>query len=484
MKKRVVSKLFLYRYRFYIGYLFLGLAFLSLVFFLPLLSPAGLSESEMSSVVTSYNLHFSSITTGDLVDLPYHIVQKIFILIFGMNIYTIKLPSIIIGAILGFLIVLLLNRWFKSNVALLSSILTVLSVPFLYLVGSGTPAIMLVFWPTLLLWLGSKIQGVKKPRPLYSFIFAICLISSIFTPHMVYLDAFIVIFALINPHLRFTIKTLPRGPFIVTSLFVLACLAMLVVNIASNPSIGFELLFSKDYVAGDFFANLKLAFAPFFNWGSPLEGTLLTPLISLASLFLAFSGLFSTTKGFFASRNSIASFFIFFTIILSGFDPDSSMLIILPLAILIAHGLRYTLEKWYNIFPENPYARVLGVFPIAIFIGIMITSGLTHYIFGYRYAPAVANQFNDDLSLVISNLDDTTTLLLGENSLEYAFYEVYEDRTHDIDLTAFSSQIDTETVATLGNSIRPEGNWQLSQIITSPKSDNSDRIYIYTSIKN
>ena len=56
MSKLVISKLFLYRYRFYIGYIILGLAFIALVFCLPLISPAGLSDLERQSAVTSYNI--------------------------------------------------------------------------------------------------------------------------------------------------------------------------------------------------------------------------------------------------------------------------------------------------------------------------------------------------------------------------------------------------------------------------------------------
>ena len=82
MSRLIISKLLLYRYRFHIGYVILGLSFIALVFFLPTLSPAALSDSERLSAVQSYNLHFSSITSGDLVDLPYHVLQKICILIF------------------------------------------------------------------------------------------------------------------------------------------------------------------------------------------------------------------------------------------------------------------------------------------------------------------------------------------------------------------------------------------------------------------
>ena len=173
MKKIIISKLFLYKYRFIIGYVLLGLAFLGLLFALPIISQYDLSDAEIQSADSSYHLSVDAPLNGDLVDLPYRLVQKLSIVLFGLTPYTIKLPSILVGLLLGFLLILLLNRWFKNNVSLLASCLVVLSTPFLFLAGSGTPLIMIVFWPTLLLWLGSKIQGEKRPKPTYSFLFAI-----------------------------------------------------------------------------------------------------------------------------------------------------------------------------------------------------------------------------------------------------------------------------------------------------------------------
>ena len=134
-KKLAISKLFLYRYRFIIGFTLLGLAFAGLLFGLPLLSPGGLSDAEIQSTVTSAHLSSTSILNGEVVDLPYHALQKLSITLFGLTTYAIKLPSIIIGLLLGALLILLLNRWFKTNVALFASILAVLSASFLYLAG-------------------------------------------------------------------------------------------------------------------------------------------------------------------------------------------------------------------------------------------------------------------------------------------------------------------------------------------------------------
>ncbi len=477
--KKQLSKLFLYRYRFHIGFILLAVAYLLLLFGLPLLAPNGLSDAEMASAVSSYNLQPDSMLRGDLVDLPYRALQKLSIMTFGLTVYAIKLPSIILGAILGLLLILLLNRWFKTNVALLASILAVLSASFLYLAGSGTPLIMLVFWPTLLLWLGSKIQGVTKPKPLYCFAFAFALLASIFTPHLIYLAAFIVLFAVMHPHLRFTIKTLPTVPLILTIFIILVGLAALVVAAFINPTIIAELLLAPGVTFDSFIENVKTAFLPLFSWSTTLESTFLSPFVGLASIALAVIGLLSTAKGFFASRNSIASCLIVFTIFLAGLNPECAILILLPLAILIAHGLRYILDKWYGLFPDNPYARIAAVFPIGIFLGIMIYGGISHFLFGYRYVPMVAEEFNNDITLVRDNLSPGTTLYVVNNDIAYNFYKILEVNKHLylVQDTIPDSESLPESYATLG----PETiTGELVNIITSPKSNNSDRIYIYS----
>lgn len=477
--KKPISKLFLYRFRFHIGYIILGIAFIALLLFMPKIAPNGLSNAEIESATVSYNTHLDIITTGNIVDLPYHLLQKTSIKFFGLNNYAIKLPSIIIGILLGFLLILLLNRWFKSNVALLSSILTVLSVPFLWLAGSGTPLIMLVFWPTLLLWLGSKIQGVKRPRPLYCFVFAFALLFSVFTPYLPYLALFILLFALFNPHLRFTIKNLPKIPLIITFLIVLGGLSLIILNMLNRSDVLIELLFAKDFNLNDFWPNLKQAFTPYFSWNGHLEGVFLSPLINLATTAIAIIGVLSTSRGFLASRNSIAFYFTLFAIFLSGFNPNSAMLVILPLAILIAHGLRYILEKWYGLFPENPYARIFGILPISIFLGVIIFSDLSHYIEGYRYNSSVTNYFSNDLSIINKTIEENATLLISQDNPKLGFYQILQDTKNIIVINDVPANFN-EPLYSLEKLEKEPQNLVLSRIITSPKTENSDIIYLYT----
>ncbi len=476
MRKHKLTDFFLYRRRFIIGYILLSLAFLLMLFLLPLVSPRGLSTDEMQSAVDSYSISTESITAGAVVDLPYHFLQKLSIQIFGLTTYAIKLPSIIIGFFLGILLILLLNRWFKNNVALITSILMVLSTPFLFLVGYGTPLIMLVFWPTLLLWLGSKIQGVNRPRISYCFFFIFTLIFSIFTPYIAYLTLFIFLYAIAHPHLRHTIKNLPRIPFILASIIATAGISLIIFASIRNPSTGMSLFFSENFSLQNYFVNIRLGFMPFVSWSGSVEGTLLSPMIGLPILALAITGLISTSKGFFASRNSIATLLILFTFFITGFNPDSAILVILPLSILVAHGIRYILETWYGLFPENPYARIFAIFPIGLFLGIMIVSGFTHYLFGYRYNPAVASQFHDDLTMIHTHLDHNTTILVTGGTLEYDFYHILADEG-DYKVTSIPENAESP-VASLGK-WNTYLKYPLYRIIPSPKSGDSDRIYIY-----
>ena len=473
MKKIIISKLFLYRYRFVIGYAVLGLAFAILLITLPGFAQNGLSEAEINSATNSYYLGKNGILNGDLVDLPYRLLQKVSIILFGLTPYAIKLPSVIIGLLLGFLLILLLNRWFKSNVSLLASCLMVLSTPFLYLAGSGTPLIMLVFWPTLLLWLGSKIQGEKRPRPAYCFLFAIAMLLSIFTPYMIYFAVFCVIFVLVQPHLRFVVKGLPKLPLSIVGIIILAGFAVLGVNIFNHPETIIELLFTKDFHMGNFFGNIAAGLAPMFSWHHSLESVFLAPLISLPIFALALIGLFSTTKGFFASRNSIASVLIVFCLIITGFNPEAIVFFILPFSILVAHGLKYLLEKWYGLFPANPYARISALLPLTILFGFMILPGLLQYIYGYRYNPNVADEFSDTLEVVRKNLTDEYLLA----TKDYDFYKILEAST---DIKVIDKIEDAEKLAVLGKLENKPEQYTLSQIITSPMRDNSDIIYLYT----
>ena len=145
----------------------------------------------------------------------------------------------------------------------------------------------------------------------------------------------------------------------------------------------------------------------------------------------------------------------------------------MPFSILIAHGLKYILEKWYGLFPENPYARVSAAIPLTILYAIIIVPGLLQYIYGYRYNPNIANEFSYNLEVINKNLHEGT-FVVTEN---HNFYKILEDST-DLNITE-EVPADTTNFAVLGR-LENEKKYTISQIITSPMRENSDIIYLYT----
>jgi len=335
---------------------------------------------------------------------------------------------------------------------------------------------MLVFWPTLMLWLGSKIQGEKRPKPLYCFLFAIVMLFSIFTPYMIYFAIFCVLFVFLQPHLRFVLKSLPILPLVLVGILTIAGLTVAVIGVVHHPETIMELLFAKDFQSGHFFLNITEGLAPVFSWYNSLESVYLSPLISLPIFALALIGLFSTTKGFFASRNSIATILLVFCLTITGFSPSAVIFCILPFSLLVAHGIKYLLEKWYGLFPENPYARISALLPLVLLFSIMIIPGLLQYIYGYRYNPKVADQFNYDLNVIRENLTD-------ENLLVYEYYDFYKILEDSTDINVISQIENPHVVAFLGKPETVPESYKLTRIITSPMRENSDIIYLYTEVE-
>jgi len=477
MKLRI-DKLLLYRYRFHIGFSLLGLVFVFILIFLPTIAPGGISAAEMESAVTSNNLT-TNFSEGNLINLPYHLLQSLSISIFGLSLYAIKLPSIIFGFATGILLILLLNRWFRTNVALLASIITVLSPIFLFLAGSGTPAILYIFWITLILWLGAKIVGEKSVSPFVFLAFVASVVLSIYTPHLVYIALGIGLVASTRPHIRFAIKKTKLHQFFIALSVIALLIVPLIVSFFIRPTTLLEILYTTN--PDNYFDNIMNAFAPFFSFGAAIESIYLSPLFGLATVALIIIGIIASMRVLFTSRNTAVSLLIIFAIVISGFNPYAAVIIFIPAAILVAVGLESVLEKWYSLFPTNPYARVFGILPVATFVGIIVISGFIYTIFGYHYSPSVAKQFDNDISLINHNLPTGTILLVEENTIAHNFYKILENDNRITVTSALPDRTDS-CVATLG-AWEKDIDLDLATIVTSSKSQNSDRLYIYNCSK-
>ena len=140
------SKYPIYRWRYIIGYSFIALLLTSLLLFVGLYLPGGLSTQEMTSVVRSAALTFNDPATLAVTNLPYYALQSLVFTVFGISIFTIKLPSLILALLSAVGFILLLRRWFKPNIAVLASIIAITTGQFLFIAQQGTPGILYVIF--------------------------------------------------------------------------------------------------------------------------------------------------------------------------------------------------------------------------------------------------------------------------------------------------------------------------------------------------
>ena len=476
MKKLIISRLFLYKYRFVIGYSLLGLIFAGLMLLMPMVAPGGISRAEMESAVASDSLGFNSLLSGDVVNLPFRALQKLSFMIFGLSMYSVKLPAIVIGLLTGVFLILLLNRWFKTNVAIITSGFVVMSSFFLASAGSGTPGIMMVFFLVLMIWAGAKLVGADKGNFWLLLVFFAGLALSCYSPLFIYLVVLVGIVSLFQPHLRFFLKTYPRGQMIIASVLFTVLIAPLMFGIVANQETLRGVLFGG--AAGDFWRNLEIAFAPFFSFMTANVWGVLAPMFGMATVVLVIVGVIASSGKLHTAKNVVTGALILFSVVMSGLQPAMAMIMFLPILLLVASGIEFVINKWYALFPENPYARLFGVFPIALFSAIALLSGLTHFFYGHLYVPAVASEFDDDITLVREHVSSGGVLIVQGDELLLRFYKILEGREMVSVTDTIPDRIDS-VVATLGR-LEEEPPMDLSQIITSSRVINSDRLYLYS----
>ncbi len=477
--KKTTKQFFERRYRLIIGYIALLLAFFCVLLCLPSIAPGGLSTDEMNSAIQASNIDGDLIQKGEVINLPYYLLQKFSLNTFGLTLFSIKLPSAIIGVFTALFVVLLINRWFKSDVAIFGSILTILSTAFLFLATSGTPTIMYVFWLALILWLGSKIVGNKNVNPILVVSFFLAVSASLYTPHLAYVAIAIAFAGIAHPHLRFALKQIKFWQVILSIAAFVVIALPLIVSCVLNPGIIGQLLFTDNFSFGAYLTNISESFAPFFSFGLAYDSIYLAPLFGLATVALIFIGAISSMGELFTSRNTVISLLVIFAILFSGLNKDIAILIIIPVAILSAAGIDSIFKKWRALFPENPYARFIGTMPMLVVVLMIILSGLSHFINGYHYTPNVAKNFNNDITL-INELESGTILVVSKDQENRNFYELFE-RYNSITITEDIPERGADRITYLGH-IGTSEDFELKQIITSPKSRNSDRLYIYEKI--
>lgn len=471
----------LYRWRYFLGYGLIGLILLGVFAVAGLYIPGALSPAEMQSVITSDAIRFSfdGFDPNSVVNLPYHLLQRASIEVFGVSNLSIKLPSLILGLLSAVGMLILLRTWFRKNVAVLTTILVITTGQFLFVAQSGTQGIIYIFWSIWLLVAAMMVSRGARGSTVWKIVLFGIAALSLYTPLSIYILVALLSATLLHPHLRYLIRRLPNTRLIIAGICALVLLVPLCYVIWRDPSIGFTLL-GVPSTWPDFQANAFQLLRQYLDFISPSSGTIMTPVYGLGSMILILLGIFRLITTKYTARSYITVAWIILLLPVLIINPNFVSITFVPVVLLMAMGISTLLSNWYRLFPRNPYARLAGLIPLAVLIGGMVLSGVDRYMYGYQYDPQTAGNFSDDLRLINKELDtpDHGVVALMVSEKEVPFYQVVARHQSDVIVGTASVPVAAPTTivsraAYIKSTIEP------TRIVTDSMASDGDRFYIY-----
>lgn len=475
----------LYRRRYQIGYLCAALLVIGVLIIAAVYVPGGLRSGEMDSALVSGSLSMKSIDPTSVVNLPYHLLQRLSFLAFGVTTLSIKLPSILLAAGTIFGVFLLIKLWFRRNVAVIMAVIAATSTQFLFLAQDGTPGIMFSFVAIWLLAACTYMTRVKYFTTLWKVAACVLTATALYIPLGIYIVIAILVTATFHPHIRYMLRRIAKVRLTIAILLGAVALIPLVMAIYMNHSIAWMLL-GLPSTALSIPDNIIIIGHQLFGFFVPAEGFLLRPLYPIGVIILMGVGTYRFLTIKYTARSYalfILSAFIFPIVIL---NPDH-ITSLYPLAILvIAMGISELISNWYRLFPRNPYARIVGLAPITVFVVGMVFTGTISYMNNYSYNPELLRAYNNDLRLLDRSLDASgasvkvpaRVVAVESQSSFYSLVAHYDKR---FSVTKAFEPASPISIMTRGAYHDTTPSEPIDTIVTSRKASQADRFYIYKS---
>jgi len=426
MKSSLFRELTLYRYRYVLGY---GL-FVLLLGYLLLVGihgvPYGVSEPEMNSAIASNSLNPLKTKALDVVNLPYHLLQKASIGLFGLSPLTMRLPSLVLAMTAGLVLALMLNQWFRKNVALLSLLIVMSSVPFIAMGRTGTAAVLYLLL-LLVIMLGAVKLTTRAPGTFgWKLLVATAGLLLLYTPLGIYALLALLIAGALHPHVRYQIKRTKWWQVLVLCLLALVLTAPIIIaSMADSHTLrvllGVEAI-GQSLQLTQLRASLGALVKNVLFISSP-HTALVAPFLSLTFLLFVLFGFVKAIKDRHAARSYLLFIWLAISLPLLIINPSHITLFFVPCIIMLAIGLETFVSEWYKLFPRNPYARISALIPLAIIIVGLIATSMSRYFYGYIYSDTTAT-YHPELSAVRQVLKPHIQTRLVVPAEHVSFYDI------------------------------------------------------------
>lgn len=476
-----VTDYMLYRWRYVLGYAFVVAIISTVIAFASFYVPGALRHDEITSSLKSGALSMQSLEPSMVIDLPYHILQRVSFMLFGVSTLSIKLPSIIIGSLTAIGIFLLVRTWFRRNIAIIATTLAVSSVPFLFMVQDGTPNIMYSFLAIWILFASTYVTRKKTFGTLWKVIAGVLMATALYTPLGIYLIVAVMTTAFFHPHIRYVIRRFSRPRLWIAIILGLISLVPLIYASAVDRDTLFTLLGipTHDLHLKD---NLMQLIALAAGVMQRYDSYLVQPLYSIGFILLMLIGVYKLITYKYTARSYITLTLGVFLLPLVVFNPER-ITTLFPLAcLMLALGVATLITDWYKLFPRNPYARVAGLIPLSVLVVGIAYSGAARYMNNYTYNPTVLSHYSNDLRLFerhAAKYDHCVAVVSSEELPFYSLVATYNKHfsaTTDIPVGATTALVSRSAYNSKQTELK---NGELQQIITNRFAHDADRFYIY-----
>lgn len=440
-RKNAIQNSPVYQHRYLVAGIILALvaAFMAAYLFWDL--PGGLSAAEMRSASIAGNLSLSGLSIGSYnwVNLPWTLLQALSIKLFGLSVMSVSLPAVVVSLLTVGLIILLLKKITKPSLAIMGGLLTVSSSFAISLARAGVPAVMTTLLLTLLFVIGYyAINGANKDK-WRSFI-GLAIVASL----MCYMEAgpyivlVMLVVALLHPRLRLALLSNKKRFGVMLTIVVIITAPLwlsLIAGISDNMLRGVASgLFS---LGSPSLANPKQFVNAYGGFDSVMLNGLVVPMLTVVGAIMTVIGLVVAARDKASSvRFYLLLGMLIFVTILGAFNPGLVYLLFIPTIILETLCLGYFTDKWYGLFPVNPYARVFAIVPLAILLGSLSSVDMSRFFNAVNYNKNVVYAYDWGITAVNdilqSEKDKDYRYTIVTTSYQSRFYQVLAKQYDDM----------------------------------------------------
>lgn len=424
-RKRSIQRSWLYRYRYLLASILLAVIVLAISIYRFWSVPSGLSASEKLSAIASGRLASGNIT--GLVNAPWLIPEALAIKLYGMTIFALRLPALLLVVASILTMMLAIRAIYRPSLAMMGGLLMACSAFTISLGRAGTPAVMTVLLLTLAILLGYYVVNAKqKVAPAIGL--ALDLMALSYMSGGLYIVVALAVVALLHPKSRYTIKRHKKLLAGVAVAYVILLLVPILLIGKSRTTLASLLTIGTPGLA-----NLHHLAAGYVAGSAGLTGGLMTPMLTITGAVMVVIGLITLARrgGLLSLRSYMIISLLIVGVDMATFNPDYIYLLFIPTILLEVIAIRYIVDKWHGLFPQNPYARSLAILALSILIGSISLLDINRYISAVSYQAGVVYQYDQTLPAVnqlLTSNPHAEIRLVANSETDYQLYSLLTNR--------------------------------------------------------